>query len=205
MFAELADRQRQPLMIVISGPSGVGKDTLVRRMRERGLPFHFVVTANTRPKRRGEVHGIDYIFVSRQRFEEMIAGGELIEYARVYDDFKGIPKQQVQDALASGRDVVMRIDVQGAETIRRLFPEALLIFLSTRDEEELARRLRRRKTETEEDLALRLKTARQELKRTEIFDYYVINADMQLEVAVETVLAIIHAEHHRVQPRKVAL
>jgi guanylate kinase len=135
----------------------------------------------------------------------MIAGGELIEYARVYDDFKGIPKQQVQDALASGRDVVMRIDVQGAETIRRLFPEALLIFLSTRDEQELARRLQRRKTETEEDLALRLKTARQELKRTEIFDYYVINADMQLEAAVETVLAIIHAEHHRVHPRKVAL
>jgi guanylate kinase len=205
MFAELADRQQQPLMIVISGPSGVGKDTLVRCMRERGLPFHFVVTANTRPKRRGEVHGVDYIFVSRQRFEEMIAGGELIEYARVYDDFKGIPKQQVQDALASGRDVVMRIDVQGAETIRRLFPEALLIFLSTRDEQELARRLQRRKTETEEDLALRLKTARQELKRTEIFDYYVINADMQLEAAVETVLAIIHAEHHRVHPRKVAL
>jgi guanylate kinase len=205
MFAELADRQQQPLMIVISGPSGVGKDTLVRCMRERGLPFHFVVTANTRPKRRGEVHGVDYIFVSRQRFEEMIAGGELIEYARVYDDFKGIPKQQVQDALASGRDVVMRIDVQGAETIRRLFPEALLIFLSTRDEQELARRLQRRKTETEEHLALRLKTARQELKRTEIFDYYVINADMQLEAAVETVLAIIHAEHHRVHPRKVAL
>ncbi|HLE91610.1 MAG TPA: guanylate kinase [Anaerolineales bacterium] len=195
----------QPLLIVISGPSGAGKDTVMQRMKERGLPFHFVVTATTRPKRANEVHGRDYWFVSKEEFARMINEDELIEHAIVYGDYKGIPKQQVREALASGMDVIMRIDVQGAETVRRMAPEALMIFLTTDSEEELVHRLETRKTETVDSLAIRIATARKELKRVDAFDYVVVNYDFQLDETVDIIRAIIDAEHHRVKPRKVTL
>jgi guanylate kinase len=193
------------LLIVISGPSGVGKDAVLARMKERGLPFHFVVTATTRPRRTGEVEGQDYQFVSRDEFDRMIADGEMLEHALVYNDSKGIPRRQVAEALASGRDVALRVDVQGAATLRRLAPEALLIFLLASSDEELERRLRARRTESEADLALRLKTARQELEQIPLFDYAVVNRDFALDETVDTILAIIQAEHHRSQPRQVRL
>lgn len=197
--------QHKPLLIVISGPSGVGKDTVIQRMKERELPFHFVVTATTRQPRPEEVHGVDYYFLSHDEFAEMIEQDELLEYAIVYNDYKGIPKQQVRQALESGKDVVMRLDVQGAATIREISPEAVLIFLTTQSQEELVNRLRVRKTETPEGLNLRIATARQELKRIGEFDYVVVNPEYQLDETVDTILAIIHAEHHRVHPRKVTL
>ncbi|MGD2058082.1 MAG: guanylate kinase [Anaerolineales bacterium] len=203
MHEELLRKQKLPLLIVISGPSGVGKDSAVQRMKERGLPIHFVVTATTRPQRDNEQHGVDYFFVSREQFAEMIENDDLIEYAVVYGDYKGIPKSQVQEALASGTDVVMRVDVQGAQTIRKLYPEALLIFLSTRTEDELVHRLEQRKTESPEDLKLRIATARKEMLKVDLFDYYVINAEGRLDETVDTIIAIIHAEHHRVDPRQV--
>jgi guanylate kinase len=195
----------EPLLIVISGPSGVGKDTVLHHMKARQLPFHFVVTATTRPPRQDERHGVDYFFLSPDEFAEMIENDELLEYAIVYNDYKGIPKQQVRHALASGKDVVMRIDVQGAESIRKLCPEALLIFLTTQDEDELVRRLRDRKSETPEGINLRIATARQELKRIDLFDYIVVNREAQLNETLDTIMAIIRAEHHRVHPRKVTL
>lgn len=195
----------QPLLIVISGPSGAGKDTVMQRMQERGLPFHFVVTATTRPRRTSEVHGRDYFFVSKEEFARMIDEDELIEHAIVYGDYKGIPKQQVREALASGKDVMMRIDVQGAETVRRMAPEALMIFITTESEQELVYRLETRKTETADSLAIRIATARKELKRVEAFDYVVINRDFHLDETVDTIRAIIDAEHHRVKPRMVTL
>ncbi|MDX1377780.1 MAG: guanylate kinase [Anaerolineales bacterium] len=195
----------QPLLIVISGPSGAGKDTVMQRMQERGLPFHFVVTATTRPKRENEVHGKDYFFVTKDEFARMIDEDELIEHAIVYGDYKGIPKQQVREALASGKDVVMRVDVQGAESVRKMAPEALLIFITTDSEEELVHRLETRKTETADSLALRIATARKELKRVEAFDYVIVNRDFQLDVTVNSIRSIIDAEHHRVNPRKVSL
>ncbi len=195
----------QPLLIVISGPSGAGKDTVVQRMKERGLPFHFVVTATTRPKRANETHGKDYWFVSKEEFARMIEHNELIEYAIVYGDYKGIPKAQVREALASGKDVVMRIDVQGAETVRKMAPEALLIFITTESEDELVNRLRERKTETSDSLAIRIATARKELQRVEAFDYVIVNHDFKLDETVDVIRAIIQAEHHRVQQRKVNL
>lgn len=197
--------QPEPLLIVISGPSGVGKDSVIQRMKERNLPFHFVVTATTRPARSNEVHGVDYFFLSSDDFAEMIEQGELLEYAIVYNDYKGIPKQQVRDALASGKDVVMRIDVQGAATIRELSPGALLIFLTTDTEDEMVNRLRQRKSETPEGLRLRIATARQELKRVGEFDYVVVNREDRLDETVDIINAIIQAEHHRVVPRKVSL
>lgn len=196
---------RHPLLIVLSGPSGAGKDTVLQRMKERGLPFHFVVTATTRPARPNEVHGQDYFFISKDEFAEMIEKDELIEYAIVYNDYKGIPKQQVRDALASGQDVVMRLDVQGAATVRALAPAALTIFITTATEDELIDRLRHRKTETPEGLKLRIATARKELDRMKEFDYFVTNENMALDDTVDKVIAIIEAEHSRVHPRQVSL
>jgi guanylate kinase len=195
----------QPLLIVISGPSGAGKDTVMQCMKERGMPFHFVVTATTRPRRSNEVNGKDYFFVSKEEFARMIEEDELIEYAVVYGDYKGIPKQQVREALSSGKDVVMRVDVQGAETVRKLVPNAILIFMTVDNEQELERRLRERKTETAEELALRIATARKELQRVDAFDYVVVNADDHLEQAVDTIQAIITSEHQRVKQKKVIL
>lgn len=195
----------EPLLIVISGPSGVGKDTVIGRMQERSLPFHFVVTATTRAPRANEVHGVDYFFLSSDQFAEMIEQGELLEYAIVYNDYKGIPKAQVRQALASGKDVIMRIDVQGAARIRELCPDAVLVFLTTQDEDEMIKRLRVRKSETPEGLNLRIATARQEFKRIDLFDYVVVNREFQLDEAVDTIYAIISAEHHRVRQRKVTL
>jgi guanylate kinase len=195
----------EPLLVVISGPSGVGKDSVIKAMQERNLPFYFVVTATTRSQRENEVHGKDYFFVSSDEFTDMIENDELLEYATVYEEYKGVPKQQVRQALASGKDVIMRIDVQGAATIREISPQACLIFLIAKDEAELIERLKQRKTETPEGLHRRIETAREELKRMNEFDYVVLNQDCHLEQAVDTILAIIRAEHHRTSQQKVNL
>lgn len=186
------------LLIVISGPSGVGKDAVLEALKKRDQRLYFVTTATTRPPRPGEVNGVDYFFVSRERFAEMIERGELLEYALVYNDYKGIPKAQVDQALASGRDVVLRLDVQGARTIRQLFPEAVLIFLTVDNEQEIEKRLSRRSTEDESSRKLRLAMIRQELKRIHEFDYVIPNREGQLDHTVDVILAIIQAEHHRV-------
>lgn len=194
-----------PLLIVISGPSGVGKDSVINSMKERKLPFHFVVTATTRAKRENEEEGVDYFFLTHDSFAEMIENDELLEYAYVYNDYKGIPKSQVRKALTGGKDVIMRLDVQGAATISRQYPDALLVFLVPTSEDELVQRLKSRRTETPDELNLRIAMARQEIKRISEFDYVLVNRDNQLEETVDTIMAIIKAEHHRVQQRKVDL
>ena len=197
--------QAEPMLIVISGPSGVGKDTVLQRMKERNLPFYFVVTATTRPPRENEVDGVDYFFVSKNEFARMIADDELLESALVYKEYKGIPKSQVRQALESGKDVIMRIDVQGAATIRKLCPEALLIFLTTQNQEELADRLSVRGTEDPDKLRLRIAAAQQEHEHIEQFDYVVVNRAEQLDTTVDIIVSIILAEHHKVEGRKVTL
>jgi guanylate kinase len=195
----------EPLLIVISGPSGVGKDSVIKRMKELNLPFHFVVTATTRPRRENEVHGVDYYFLTHDEFAELMEKGELLEYAYVYNDYKGIPKDQVREALASGKDVIMRLDVQGAATVHRIYQDAVLIFLTTSNEQELVNRLRERKTETPDEVNLRIAMARQELKRIDEFDYMIVNREYRLDETVNTIMAIIEAEHHHIPPRKVTL
>lgn len=185
-------------LIVISGPSGVGKDEALKAMKANGFPFHFVVTATTRPRRSNEVDGQDYHFISVAEFAEMIDQGELLEYALVYGDYKGIPKQQVRAALASGQDVVLRIDVQGARTIRKLVPDAILIFMVAESVAELERRLRERKSEAPDLLKIRIATAREEMRLAADFDYVVVNRRDRLSVTVDTITAIIRAEKHRV-------
>ena len=194
-----------PLLNEISGKSGVEKDSVLHSLKERNPDLHFVVTVNTRPPRADETDGEDYIFISKAEFEAMQANGELLEHAKVYNDYKGVPRKQVKDAMASGKDVLMRLDVQGAATIKQQAPDALLIFITAASEEELVQRLQGRETESEADLKVRIETAREEYHRAAEFDYIVVNAHNQLEQAVDTILAIIEAEHHRVDPRQVAL
>lgn len=196
--------QSQPLLIVISGLSGAGKDTVVRALHERGFPIHFVVTATSRERRPDEVDGRDYIFVTKQAFEQMVAENELLEYALVYGQYKGVPKEQVRRALASGKDVIMRLDVQGAASIREQCSDAVLVFLAV-SEETLLQRLKDRRTESEEQLQIRLKTAYEELNCIHEFDYLVANENGDLDETVDTIEAIIRAEHHRVTPRQVTL
>ncbi|HZD10695.1 MAG TPA: guanylate kinase [Candidatus Binatia bacterium] len=195
-----------PLLIVISGPSGVGKDTIARMLIDRRPDsFYFVVTATTRKPRPGEVHGKDYFFLTTDEFARMIEEGELLEYAMVYNDYKGVPKRQIREALQSGRDVIMRVDPQGAATIRKLIPNAVSIFLIAESEEAMVKRLRERKSETPEGLSLRIATARQEMKRIDEFDYCVVNPQEQHDHAVENILCIIRAEKSRVDQEPVDL
>lgn len=188
----------RPVLVVLSGPSGVGKDTVLQALRELDNSFYFVVTATTRPIRPNEVDGVDYHFVSVGEFAEMIESDELLEHAVVYGDYKGIPKKHVRAALASGKDVIMRIDVQGAATIRKLIPNAITIFLIAESEEELVYRLNRRQTEDPEKLKMRIATARQELKRVGEFKYVVVNSDDHVAETVDHVRSIIAAEKQRV-------
>lgn len=191
----------RPLLIVISGPSGAGKDAVLKEMQNRKLPFHFVVTVTDRDMRPGEVNGVDYFFVSTQEFKDLISSKALIEYALVYGQFKGIPKAQVDEALASGKDVVLRIDVQGAAKVRELYPHCVLIFLVPDDYHKWYKRLLARKTETAESLELRVKTAREEMNRLDEFDYVVVNPHEHLADAVDRIESIIDAEHHKVHSR----
>ena len=202
---DLKRPERVPLLIVISGPSGIGKDTVVLGMKERKLPFHFVITATSRAPRCNEVDGKDYFFYSQEKFEEMIANGEFLEYAWVYTAYKGVPKFQVREALASGEDVVMRLDFQGAQTVREMCPEAILIFLTANSKEEWLKRLHDRRSETEAELAVRIDTAKVEYESLDIFDYIVNNEQAKLDKTLDVIESIIEAEHHRVHPRRVQL
>ncbi len=196
------ERKTTPLLIILSGTAGSGKDSVVRRMMERGVPFEFVVNLTSRAPRPGEADGRDYRFVSEDAFKEMIRMEELLEHAVVYGQYKGVPKRPVREALASGRDVVLRIDIQGAATIRRQYPEAVSIFLTASSLEELKRRLLGRGTDSPDQVEIRLRTASEEMRRIPEFDYLVVNADGRLEDTVETIVSIIRAEHCRTTPRK---
>lgn len=199
------EAKAHPLIIVISGPSGIGKDAVVGLLQNTNHNTHFVITVNSRTPRKDEVDGKDYFFVSRQAFEEMIARDELLEHARVYSDYKGIPKSQVREALESGKDVVMRLDVQGAMTVKKLIPEAVLIFLTASSKEEWICRLQARRSETPEELALRLRIAEDEYSQMDKFDYLVVNSDKHLDKTIEDIQAIIRTEHLRTKPRKAKL
>jgi guanylate kinase len=192
------------MLIVISGPSGAGKDAVLRSLREHNGSFYFVVTLATRAPRPDEREGVDYHFISREEFIRMRENGELFEHANVYDEFKGIPNEEVQKAMASGKDIVMRLDVQGAASIRKKFPEALLIFLAPDDRLRLQKHLESRQTEKPNNLEIRLTTAPGELERAGEFDYVVTNPEGRLNEAVDRILEIIEVEHQRVPHRKLA-
>jgi guanylate kinase len=202
---EVYDRQPIPMLVVLSGPSGVGKDTLLDCLKRTGYDFAFVVTMTTRARRPAERDGIDYNFVDEEGFRDLIRRNELLEYSVVYGDYKGIPKSQVRAALASGKDVLMRIDVQGAAKIRKMVPNVVSIFIAPESDLELVRRLRERKTDSEEALKIRIGTAREELNRYDEFDYLVVNRAGRQDDAVREIVAIITAERCRIQRQPIRL
>jgi guanylate kinase len=194
-----------PLLIVLSGLSGVGKDTVLAGIRESGLPLEISVSATTRPRRAAEKDGLDYHFVSPARFQEMIDNNLLLEWATVYGNRYGIPREPVRRALRSGRDILVKIDVQGAATIKKIVPRALFVFLIPPSMEELEERLKQRRTESSADLELRLKTASDEMKKLSMFDYVVVNHLGEVDRAIADIIAIITAEKCRVKPREISL
>ncbi|MFC2068127.1 guanylate kinase [Chloroflexota bacterium] len=193
----------KPLLIVLSGPSGVGKDAVLNRLRESQSPFEYVTTVTTRPKRTTERDKIDYHFISLSKFHEMLENTELLEWANVYGHWYGVPKQPVKQALDKGRDVMLKVDIQGVANIKRILPQAIFIFMAPPSAEELTIRLQLRHTETSPDLALRIKTAKEEMKQVSLFDYLVINKQDKINQTVTNIEAIINAEKCRVKPRKI--
>ena len=197
--------QGGPLLVVLSGPSGVGKDAALNELRPLDRPWCFVVTATTRPMRPGEKDGTDHIFLKTDQFKTMLEEGEFLEHAEVYGNWYGVPKQQVRDALARGMDVILKVDVQGAATIKSMAPEAVFIFLVPHSMDELNERLGKRATETDGDLELRTGIVEQEMEHIAAFDYRVVNRDGCLDDAVGCIDSIIQAERCRVPPRQVSL
>ncbi len=198
-------RPKSPLLIVLSGPSGVGKDAVLTRLRESGYPLCYITTLTTRRQRPNEEDGVDYHFISEAKFQEMLDGNALMESANVYGNWYGVPRAMTREALDRGEDVIIKIDVQGAATIRRIAPGAVFIFLTAPSTEELSNRLGQRLTESPDQLAVRLKTAEEEMKQLSLFDYVVVNREGEIDAAVSRIEAIIIAEKCRVNPRQIEL
>ena len=184
-----------PLLVVLTGPSGVGKDTVLSRLKALKRPYHFAVTATTRPARSEETDGVDYTFLSDSQYDEMLAKEEFLEHATVYAHRYGVPKPPIREAMAAGRDVLMRTDVQGARYIKSVCPPAVTIFVLPPSWDELEWRLRSRATDSPEQLELRLRTAREEMAAAEEFDHAVVNED--LHACADEIEAILAAERAR--------
>ena len=184
-----------PLLVVITGPSGVGKDTVLSRLKALKRPYHFAVTATTRPPRPEETDGVDYFFLSDQQYDDMLARGEFLENATVYAHRYGVPKPPIREALAAGEDVLMRTDVQGARYIKSVCPAAVAIFVLPPSWEEMEWRLRSRATDSTEQLELRLRIARDEMAAAGEFDHTVVNDD--LNACADEIEHVLAAERSR--------
>jgi guanylate kinase len=185
------------LIIVVSGPSGVGKDSVVRRMLQRDRNLMFAITTNTRNMREGETQGKDYYFVSKSEFERMITAGEFLEHALVYGDHKGVTKTSINRAIDSGRDVLLRVDVQGAATIKAIYEKAILFFLVSESKEQLLGRLEGRRSETSESMKERTATSVEEYTQKDIFHHIVVNKKNDLDGTVDIILETINLERKR--------
>lgn len=186
---------RKGLLILISGPSGTGKGTVCDLLRQKHPEISYSISATTRQPRPGEQDGVNYYFYTKEKFREMIDQGQLLEWAEVYGNFYGTPKQKVLDRLEAGEDILLEIDTQGALNVMKVMPEGLFIFLLPPSLEELSARLKGRGTETEESLHRRLGAAVDEIKLATKYRYVVVND--KVEDAEETIANIIEAEHHR--------
>ena len=188
---ETAARSFPALLVVLSGPSGVGKDTVLQKMRDLGLPMHYAITATTRPRRPGEIDGFHYYFLTEEEFLRRRERDEFLECAQVYGYWYGSLKQPVRQALAAGHDVVLKIDVQGARSVRRQAPDALFLFLAPPSIEWLRHHLRARKTETPEKLREREQAAIGELQAAGEFDHVIVNQDNDVGEVVREITHIL--------------
>jgi guanylate kinase len=192
-------------VVIISGPSGVGKDTIIDAMKVRNSehPRRYVITVTTRERRETETDGVHYHFYSIDDYQRLVASEGLLEASLVHDHWYGTPRDQVQSAVSSGRDAILKIDVQGADKVRARIPDALLIFVVPPSESELERRLRARHTETEAQTELRLRNARIEMARMGEFDHVVVNETDKIDETAEAIDSIIAAEHRRYADRRI--
>ena len=190
-----SDVRGHGILFVLSGPSGVGKDTVLRRALPKLGRIRTSISATTRAPRPREAFGVDYFFVTREEFLALQAKGDLLEHALVHDHMYGTPRSWVLDQLQQGIDVVLAIDVQGALQVRKLFPEAVLVFIAPPSWDELSRRLRGRATEDEATVQRRLENARQELSRADEYNYLIVNDN--LHEATERLRAVVLAERSR--------
>ncbi len=195
-----------PIVVVISGPSGVGKDVMIDRMIESDrIGFHFTVTATTRDPRPGEKDGINHHFVTVDDFVNLIANDDLLEWAQVYGNYYGVPKKQVRDALSSGNHVILRVDVQGAKRLSEIIPEALLIFIIPPSLDVLKSHLEKRGVDLEVEMTKRLAAANEEISQASLFDFTVTNEEGRLDDTVNQVVEIIESESQRIPPRRVSI
>ena len=201
----LLNQDPNPLLIVLSGPSGAGKDAVLNEMRNSGCPLTYITTVTTRPKRRKERNAVDYHFVTQAEFQTMVSHQEFMEYANVYGNWYGVPKKPVKAALENGQDVIVKVDIQGATTIKIIAPESVFIFLTPPSIEEIVDRLTKRRTESDTDLSLRVKTAEQEMEALSRFDYLVLNPRDKIDQAVANIGSIIAAEKCRAKRRRFSL
>ncbi len=195
----------RPRVFIISGPSGVGKDSVIEQLRSHYPNARYVVTATTRPMRRGEVDGIHYLFLGKQEFLDGLATNNFIEHALVYDNHYGVPRSPIEDGLAAGQHVIIKVDVKGAATLRRCISGATSIFLAPESMEELLDRLRSRKTDDLDVLLKRFRTASHELDRAEEFDYVVFNEANQLDRAIAQIRSIIDTEQSRIHQPDISI
>jgi guanylate kinase len=194
-----------PLVVVISGPSGVGKDVMIDRMIESDrLGFHFTITNTTRDPRPGEKDGVNHFFVDVDDFVNLIAADELLEWAQVYGNYYGVPKKQVRDALDAGKHVIIRVDVQGAKRISEIIPGALLIFIIPPSLDVLKKHLKDRGVDSEEEMTKRLAAANEEISQVSLFDFTVTNEEGRLDDTVNSVVNIIESESQMIPPRNVS-
>lgn len=196
---------RQGLLFVLSAPSGTGKDTVISTAKAQGADFFVVPSVTTRAPRPGESEDNPYRFISKETFEELVGKDELLEYANVHGNWYGQPRQLIRDNLGAGRDVLLKIDVKGAATVRQKVPQAIFIFLVPGSIDELATRLVKRNTETKAELQRRLEDARVELAQQNWYDYVITNRQGHAAEAAEKLRAIMTAEHCRVHPRHVTI
>jgi guanylate kinase len=187
-----ATANRKPILLVVSGPSGSGKDSVIAALRTLEPHIGYCVSTTTRAPRQGEIEGVHYHFVTREQFEAMAARGEFLETREYAGNLYGTPKAFVDEAMRSGCDLVMKPEVNGAMKIKELYPRAVLVFLTVRSEDELARRLESRDADGPEDIAARLETARHEAKAISKYDYLILNDEF--DVAVAQLRAILRAE-----------
>lgn len=193
--------RRCPILVVLSGPSGVGKTTITQALVRRGWPGHIVVTATTRRPRSGEVDGRHYHFRTAQEFQRMIQASELLEHAEVHGHWYGVPVAPVREHLAAGTDVILTIDPQGARSVRERTRGSVSVFLVPESLDELVERLNRRGQDSAEQRALRLLNAEREMAELPNYDYAIVNRQGHLDDAVFQLEAIMGAEHCRVHPR----